>query len=143
MSLAQNIDLADTAAVTRSPDQLARPEGWRPMAAAFAVFAILIQILLPVAAQAAPRGDTTLVVCAISGSQAVRVDHVPAPHKGFAGLPCPDCLTAAAAVVLTPPPVFAPMPAGFVRVEHVPGPAVRLAFARAPPRPPGQGPPTA
>jgi hypothetical protein len=143
MSLAQNIDLADTAAVTRSPDQLARPEGWRPMAAAFAVFAILIQILLPVAAQAAQRGDTTLVVCAISGSQAVRVDHVPAPHKGFAGLPCPDCLTAAAAVVLTPPPVFAPMPAGFVRVEHVPGPAVRLAFARAPPRPPGQGPPTA
>jgi hypothetical protein len=143
MSLAPKPDLAETTAVTHRPDKLARPEGWRPMAAAFAVFAILIQVLLPVAAQAAQAGGSTLVICAVDGGHTVRIDHLPAPHKGFAGLPCPDCLTAAVAVVLTPPPVFAPVPVGFVRVEHIPGPAVRLAFARAPPRPPGQGPPTA
>jgi hypothetical protein len=113
------------------------------MAAAFAVFAILFQALLPSAAMAARADGSTLVVCAVDGAHTVRIDHVPGPHKGFAGLPCPDCLTAAVAVVLTPPPVLGAAPAGFVRVEHIPGPAVRLALARAPPRPPGQGPPTA
>lgn len=113
------------------------------MAAAFAVFAILIQALLPAAAQAAQRSDLAMVVCAVDGGHTVRVDHVPAPRKGFAGLPCPDCLTAAVAMVLAAPLSLSPAPAHFVRVSHDVRPAVRIAFARAPPRPFGQGPPTA
>lgn len=113
------------------------------MAAAFAVFAILIQTLLPAAAQAAQRGDMAMVVCAVDGSQSVRVDHVPTHGKGFAGLPCPDCLTAAVAVVLAAPAVQVSVPTAYVATHYEPGPAVRLALARAPPRPLGQGPPTA
>jgi hypothetical protein len=113
------------------------------MAAAFAVFAILFQALLPAAAQAAQARGATLVVCAIDGAHSLRLAQVPGPHKGFAGLPCPDCLTAATAVVLTAPPQLLSTSTAFAVVEHVPVPAVRLAFARAPPRPPGQGPPTA
>ena len=113
------------------------------MAAALAVFALLIQVLLPSAALAARADGSTLVVCAVDGAHTVRVDHVPGPKKGLAGLPCPDCLTAAVALVFAPPPVIGAAPVGFVRVEHHAGPAVRLALARAPPRPLGQGPPTA
>lgn len=114
------------------------------MAAAFAVFAILIQALLPAAAQAAQRGGQTIVVCAVDGSHAVRALALPGhAQKKFAGLPCPDCLTAAVAVVLTEPPLLAPAALVYAASTYHPGAAVRLAFARAPPRPYGQGPPTA
>jgi len=115
------------------------------MAAAFAVFAILIQALLPGAAHAAMGSGpgSQMVVCAIDGGHTVRVDHVPIRSKGFAGLPCPDCLTAAVAVVLATPAAQLFVPTVYVRTGYLAGPAVRLALARAPPRPPGQGPPTA
>jgi hypothetical protein len=114
------------------------------MAAAFALFAILLQLLLPAAAQAAQGSGGEIVICAIDGSHAVHVDQLPGhQHKGFAGLPCPDCLTAAVAVVLQPPPVLGGAPAVYIRTFYQPRPAIRQALARAPPRPLGQGPPAA
>jgi len=121
-----------------------RPEGLKPIAAAFAVFALLIQALLPAAAMAAQGPGGPLIVCTLAGAQ--RLDAAPAPQhapKGFAGMPCQDCLAASVAAVAPPPLAFGPAPVAFVVVEHHAGPAVRLALARAPPRPLGQGPPTA
>jgi len=102
----------------------------------------MIQALIPMAAHAAQMGETAVAVCAIDGAHTVHVEHVPSPHKGFAGLPCADCLTAAIAVVLNAPSGAVSGPVAFVQVEHDVRPLVRLPFARAPPRPPGQGPPT-
>ena len=61
--------------------------------------------------------------------------------KGFAGLPCDDCLAAVTAALPTPEPAVEPAAYSVSRIEHV---AVRRwapQLARAPPRPPGQGPP--
>lgn len=120
-------------------------EGLAPIAAAFAVFALLIQALLPAAAMAAQRGDGAgVIVCTLDGAKTLYAAPLPQPKpKGFAGLPCQDCLAAAIAFVATPALSVASAPTTYVRVEHHVRPAVRLAFARAPPRPFGQGPPTA
>lgn len=120
-------------------------EGLAPIAAAFAVFALLIQALLPAAALAATRGDgPALVVCTLDGSKTVFSQALPQPKpKGFAGLPCQDCLVAVSAFLATPVLSVEPGPAVFVRIAHDVRPAVRLALARAPPRPFGQGPPIA
>jgi hypothetical protein len=121
-----------------------RPEGLRPIAAAFAVFALLIQALLPSAAMAAQSAGAPLVICTIEGAKSVKADAAPhAPPKGFAGMPCQECLAASVAAVAPPLLAIEPAPAAFVVVEHHARPAVRLALARAPPRPLGQGPPTA
>jgi hypothetical protein len=121
-----------------------RPEGLRPIAAAFAVFALLIQALLPSAAMAARGPGAPMIVCTIQGAQSREVGPAPQPApKGFAGMPCQDCLAASVAAVAPPPLIFGAAPLAVVVVEHHAGPAVRLAPARAPPRPFGQGPPTA
>ena len=120
-------------------------EGLGPIVAAFAVFALLIQALLPAAAMAAQRGDDGgVIVCTLDGAKTLYAAQLPtSKQKGFAGLPCQDCLAAAMAFVATPPLTISSAPSAYVRVEHHVRPAVRLAFARAPPRPFGQGPPTA
>jgi hypothetical protein len=121
-----------------------RPEGLRPIAAAFAVFALLIQALLPSAAMASQGAGAPLVVCTIAGAQTLKATSGPhqAP-KGFAGMPCQDCLAASVAALAPPLLTLGAAPAAFVAVEHHVRPAVRLALARGPPRPFGQGPPTA
>lgn len=120
-------------------------EGLAPIAAAFAVFALLIQALLPAAAMAAQRGDGGgVIVCTLDGAKTLYAAQLPASKpKGFAGLPCQDCLASTIAFVATPSLTIASAPMVYVRVAHHVRPAVRLAFARAPPRPFGQGPPTA
>jgi hypothetical protein len=58
-------------------------------------------------------------------------------------MPCQDCLAASVAALTPPLLTLGSAPVAVVAVEHHVGPAMRLAFARAPPRPFGQGPPTA
>jgi hypothetical protein len=59
-------------------------------------------------------------------------------------MPCQDCLAAALAVVApAPAPEVQPVAYAIARVEHAPVRSVLAPRARAPPRPPGQGPPTA
>jgi hypothetical protein len=121
-----------------------RPEGLKPIAAAFAVFALLIQALLPSAALAAQPSGGPLVVCTIAGAKTVQTEaagrHAP---KGFAGLPCQDCLAASVAALTPPLLSFEPAAAAFVLIAHPVRPVLCLALARAPPRPFGQGPPHA
>ena len=79
---------------------------------------------------------------ASSGTQ--RTGAPATPHKGLAGMPCQDCLAAAMAAV-TPAPVVAVQPVAYeiARADHAPALRLLAPRARAPPRPPGQGPPTA
>lgn len=122
-----------------------RPQAPTPVAALLCVFALLVQAFMPAAAMAAQgRQDTeTLIICTQMGPQVVTVGEAEAPQKsGFAGLPCADCLAATAAVTLPAPGrIEAPVAYDAPRVEHVDAAELALRGARAPPRPPGQGPP--
>ena len=117
----------------------------RAVAALVAIFARLIQALVPAAAMAASSDPRTgLIVCAAGGAQAVSSSAAPASgRKSFGGMPCQDCLAAAMAFVETP--ALAVLPVAYVtaRVEHAAAAPLLEPRARAPPRPPGQGPPTA
>lgn len=128
--------------------------GWSgraPAAALLAVFALLIQALLPAAAMAAQSRSSgeTIVICTQMGVQTIKVGpdaKVGADgksQKGFAGLPCQDCLGAATAALPAPEPIALPVAYIVAQVEHTTPIRSRPQIARAPPRPPGQGPPTA
>jgi hypothetical protein len=117
------------------------PHDRRAIVALFVMFALMVQALIPTSAMAA-SGDGSLTICTAGGTQTVTPDgkpDSPAPHHGS---PCADCLAAALAAA-TPPPVLDIQPVAYAvtRVEHA-TPTDRIApRARAPPRPPGQGPP--
>jgi hypothetical protein len=110
------------------------------MIALFAAFALLVQALIPAIASAAPPGDLALVICTSAGLQAA-----PGPD-GHPGQPggehaCQHCLCPAPATAA--PPTFEPQPVAYVIAEapRASFPPAAPATARAPPRPPGQGPP--
>ncbi|RAK59838.1 DUF2946 domain-containing protein [Phenylobacterium hankyongense] len=122
--------------------------GWSgraPAAALLAVFALLIQALLPAAAMAAQSRSSgeTIVICTQMGVQTIKVGEDGKTQKGFAGLPCQDCLGAATAALPAPEPIALPVAYVVAQVEHTTPIRARPQIARAPPRPPGQGPPTA
>jgi hypothetical protein len=120
------------------------------LAALMAVFALLVQALIPAAAVAGQADAAgAVVICTAAGPQTVTADGRPAApvsgsHKGFGGMPCQDCLAAAMAVVApSPAPAIEPIVYAMARIDHAPIARLPAPRARAPPRPPGQGPPTA
>jgi len=119
----------------------------RALAALFAVFALMVQTLIPAAAMARPDLAGLQIICTASGIQSGAQSVTPhgqsAPHKTFGGMPCQDCLAAAMAFVMTPELAVQPIAYAVARVEHVAATPRLEPRARAPPRPPGQGPPTA
>lgn len=135
--------------MSRGSDRRRRIGGRAHVAAWLGVLALLVQALLPAAAMAAQSGagrGERIVVCTLAGVRTVIVgEHDrsgPEKHgKGFAGLPCHDCLAAATAALPAPEPVLEPAGYTFVAVEHAPERNWAPRLARAPPRPPGQGPP--
>jgi hypothetical protein len=118
----------------------------RALAALLAVFALMVQMLVPAAAMAAQPGPSgALVICTASGTETIAPDGkplAPAPHKGFGGMPCQDCLAAALAVTAAAPITVQRVAYEAARVDHAPIARLVTPRARAPPRPPGQGPPT-
>ena len=114
--------------------------------ALLAVLALLVQALMPAAAMAHDAAGQAVVICTTDGAKSVEVagDVIgkKAP-KGFAGLPCAQCV--AVSLATTTPPDVAVAPVLYsVRIEAAPRAALTgVALARASPRPPGQGPPTA
>jgi len=148
--MAQRAGLRNRAMGLRKAAMSPRPaaaQDRRALAALLAVFALMVQALIPGAAMAARPGPAaTMVICTASGTETVTADGKPAaPHKqAFGGMPCQDCLAAAMAVVApAPAPSVQPVAYAIARVEHAPVRSVLAPRARAPPRPPGQGPPTA
>jgi hypothetical protein len=116
----------------------------RALAALLAVLALLVQALIPAAAMARPDPSGGMVICTAAGALTIGSDGKPqAPHKGFGGMPCQDCLAVAMAAVATPELAVQPVAYAAERVEHAPVTSLLEPRARAPPRPPGQGPPTA
>ena len=113
-----------------------------------ALVALLAQALLPGAAMAAESLSTVRVeLCTENGAETVVIGADGQERKsGFAGLPCHDCLAATLAVVASE---MLRLNTGIAPVAHAAGgvrpapPAVTAQpRARAPPRPPGQGPPS-
>ena len=74
-----------------------------PLAVLFSVAALLIQALLPAASLAAESiGSVRVELCTPEGAKTVVIDHEGQVQKGFAGLPCHDCLGATLAVITSP-----------------------------------------
>lgn len=118
------------------------------LAALAAVLAVLVQALTPAAAMAHDlrESGSTIVICSAEGSKVVILDADgsvrTAPAKGFMGLKCSNCVGPTLAVTIDAPvPAIAPV----TYAEFVQAPVARVlgvrGHARAPPRPPSQGPP--
>lgn len=127
----------------------ARPGQFRALLAALAaMLAVFAQVMTPAAAMAHDlrESGSAMVICTADGSKVVIIDQDgsvrTAPAKSFLGLKCSNCVAPTLAVTLgAPVPAIGPVQyAEFVEtpVQRVLG--VR-GHARAPPRPPGQGPP--
>ena len=118
--------------------------------ALLAMLALLVQAFMPAAAMAHDAAGQSVMICTADGAKVVQVANGvwgdvigKKDPKGFAGLPCAQCLAVALATTTPPDIAVAPVLYG-VQVETAPRAALTgLAQARAPPRPPGQGPPTA
>ncbi|MDB5431515.1 MAG: hypothetical protein JWP35_2631 [Caulobacter sp.] len=118
------------------------------VAAALAALALLIQALIPAAAIAhdAASGAMTLSVCTAEGLKTVTVGAAPAAPAGkhFMGLHCTACAFANfAALDGRGDGALAAVTVRYAQrtVIFHPERAHAAARARAPPRPPGQGPP--
>ena len=118
--------------------------GSRLLIALAAMLAVLVQALLPAAAMAhdVRDGGSAIVICTADGAKLVKLGGKEAPAKGFAGFSCSRCVAASlAAVTPDPEPTVAPvLYAVYLQRAPLRAPSVR-GHARAPPRPPGQGPP--
>lgn len=111
------------------------------IAALFVVFALLVQLIAPTSAMASPDGH--LIICSQAGMTDFAAGGSGPAHKRAGGMSCHDCLAAAPAIVATPDLALQPVAYEAARVEHVTTLSLIAPRARAPPRPPGQGPPTA
>jgi hypothetical protein len=128
----------------------AKPGQFRALLAAFAaVLAVLVQALTPAAAMAHDlrESGSAMVICSAEGSKVIILQADgsvrTAPAKGFMGLKCSNCVGPTLAVTVdTPVPTIAPAQ----YASYVEAPVQRVlgvrGHARAPPRPPSQGPPT-
>lgn len=108
-----------------------------------ALVALLVQALLPAAAMAAESlGARAIEICSDDGAETVvlKADGT-VREKGFAGLPCHDCLGATLAFVTLPDLAMAAVAYAIADIRHLAAPAPVDVHARGPPRPPGQGPP--
>lgn len=117
---------------------------WRTTGAVIAALvALLVQALLPAAAMAAESlGARAIEICSDEGPETVvlKADGT-VRDKGFAGLPCHDCLGATLAFVALPDLAVVPVAYPVAEVRHAAQPTRIDVHARGPPRPPGQGPP--
>ncbi len=113
----------------------------RLLLAWLAMLALCVQGLSPAAALAAEAEGRSIVICTADGAKTLHGVAAPGSEgQGFAGLKCADCVFASLAGVT---PVAAAVPVSYAYAA-LRTPAVRSAKplgARAPPRPPSQGPP--
>jgi len=113
----------------------------RALIALVAVFALLVQVLVPGIAAAAPARGGEQVICTSHGLATVKLGDL-SPAKGSAASPCEHCVCPPLAA--QPPAMLEPTAAVAYAAEARPeATAADLPPpARAPPRPPGQGPPS-
>jgi hypothetical protein len=111
----------------------------RAMIALVAVFVLLVQALVPAFAMAAPAAAGEMLICTQMGLQTAPGDTGAPPAADHA---CKHCLCPAPAS--DPPPVMSVRRIAYAVAEAPIAPRSQRLIppARAPPRPPGQGPPT-
>ena len=114
----------------------------RAIAALFAVFALVVQALVPAAALAGPRLVPGDLICDGGRVHAAADPAGPTHHKAMGGMPCQDCVAAALAAIAPPAPSIVPVAYETARIEHAPDARPVAPRARGPPRPFGQGPPS-
>lgn len=115
-----------------------------PMGALIAaLIALFVQAIMPAVAMATESlGGQTIEICTDQGAQKVVVGaDGKVQKKGFAGLPCQDCLSATLAVVTTPELAVTQVAYAADQTTYVAEAATIAPRARGPPRPFGQGPP--
>jgi hypothetical protein len=128
------------------------PRPFRPnarpglIAAALAALALFVQALIPAAAIAhdtAGGGGLTMSICTGEGLKTVTVGGEAPAGKPFMGLHCTACAFANFAAVPEPDLGLSARPVRYAahRIVFQPERTFAAAQARAPPRPPGQGPP--
>jgi hypothetical protein len=118
-----------------------RSAGPRPWIALLAALALVLQGLIPAAALAHDHAGL-IQLCTAHGVKLVGApdDHGKGGH--FGGLACEQCVMASFAAVGAAPPA-PPLPVRWTWLVRLPAaPAAAPPPARAPPRPPSQGPPT-
>jgi hypothetical protein len=116
----------------------------RALAALVTAFALMVQALFPATVMAKPDPSGGVTICTATGTQVVDASGQPAaPNRGHDGALCQHCLAAAMSCAVTPELAVQPVTCIAARVEHAPVIASLQPRARAPPRPPGQGPPSA
>ncbi len=108
----------------------------RAMIALLAVFCLLVQALVPGLAAAAPASAGELLICTEMGLQTAPDSGAPAVSHACKHCVCPPLAD-------SPPPVVSVVRLAYALEvsEPHPAPQIRIPPARAPPRPPGQGPP--
>jgi hypothetical protein len=131
------------------------PRPFRPnarpgfLAAALAALALFVQALIPAAAIAhdAANGGLTMSICTGEGLKTVTLGggQTDPAGKHFMGLHCTACAFANFAVLDGPDQGLGAQPVRYAayRIVFQPERTFAAARARAPPRPPGQGPPAA
>jgi hypothetical protein len=113
----------------------------RAVIALLAVFALLVQALVPSIANAARVGPGGQVICTGHGLQTIPTGDI-APAQGTPSRPCEHCVCPLLAAAPPPALTYAVARLSYSR-EAAPAaaPGDLPTPARAPPRPPGQGPP--
>ena len=109
------------------------------MVALLAVFALLVQALVPAFAAAAPAAAGEMLICTDMGLQSAPGDKGAPPAADHS---CKHCICPAPST--DPPVAVSVQRIAYVTLQSPPTPRSHrvLPPARAPPRPPGQGPPT-
>lgn len=110
----------------------------RAMIALVAVFALLVQALIPSLANAGTGPGEGLAICTQAGLAPAPDGGAPAPPQGH---DCQHCVCPAATAA--PPPLASIRPVAYAQAPApvADTPAGVRPLIRAPPRPPGQGPP--
>lgn len=111
-----------------------------PWTAALAMLALVAQLLIPVTMAQARTADT-IMLCTPQGAVSVTVGHDGQPAKAPVQTTCQHCALVSPAAM--PEPAIEVAPVRYAVRELNPAVAVRAERppARAPPRPPSQGPP--
>lgn len=112
----------------------------RAILALLTVFALLVQAWIPSLAMAAPASAADMVLCTQQGLQTAPTN--PDPGQTAPSHACQHCVCPA--LVSAPPPIVSVLAVAYVVAEAPVSdtPVGVRPQPRAPPRPPGQGPPS-
>lgn len=112
----------------------------RAMVGLLVVFALLVQAFIPSLAMSSPTSDGGIEICTTRGVEAAPAG-TPVPDGRASSHLCQHCICPLAVTATLPILVALQVTYTVIRASSVETPRRLWPTARAPPRPPGQGPP--